>query len=101
MATTKEIPELTSEFVEMSTEYLRQETLGRAKALGRFAGLGFAASSLAALGLLLLTIAGVRAVRAVLPEEPTHQIWSGFGYLLAALIVAGVTALVVAVAARR
>lgn len=101
MAKTKEIPELTNEFVEMSTAYLRQETVGRAKAFGRFAGLGFAAGGLAALGLLFLTIAAVRGIREVLPEETTHQIWSGVGYLVAALVVAGVTALIVMVAARR
>jgi hypothetical protein len=101
MATTREIPELTSEFVEMSTEYLRQETVGRAKEFGRYAGLGFAAAGLAALGLLLLTIAAVRGIRHLLPEASSHQIWSGFGYLLAALIVAGITGLIVTAAARR
>ena len=32
---TKEIPELVTEFVAMSKEYLRQETVGRAKLIGR------------------------------------------------------------------
>ena len=40
MTERKEIPELTSELIDMSREYLRQETIEPAKRLGKHAGLG-------------------------------------------------------------
>jgi hypothetical protein len=40
MAEPHEIPQLTAELIDMSREYLRQETLEPAKQLGRHAGKG-------------------------------------------------------------
>lgn len=93
MATTKELPELVTEFVGMSKDYIRQETVGRAKLLGRHAGLGFAAAGVASLAVLFLAVAGLRLLIDVMPGEPSHRMWSGLAYLLASLglvIAAGI-----------
>ena len=97
MAGATELPQLVTEFVDMSKEYLRQETLEPAKRLGRFAGFTIAASILFAFGGLLLAIAAVRGIIILLPDGPN---WSALGYVLGALSIALVIGVMVAVAGR-
>lgn len=82
MATEKQLPDLVGEFVELSKQYVRERTIEPAKALGRLAGFGFAASALLALAALFLGVAGMRAIIVALPSG---AIWSGLGYILAAI----------------
>ena len=89
---TKELPELIREFVEMSRDYLRQETVEPAKALGRFAGFSIGAAVAWMLGSLLVGIAMMRAVVNALPDSPY---WEALGYMLAALVVTGAIAAIV------
>ena len=91
MAKAKELPGLVSEFVTLAKEYVRQRTLVPAKALGRVAGFGFAAASLFALAALFLAVAGMRLIVTALPDG---QIWSGFGYVLAAIGLLAATGVV-------
>jgi hypothetical protein len=93
MAAVRELPELVREFVDMSKEYLRQETLDPAKQLGTYAGMSLAAALCYALGALLLSVAAVRYIRELLPEGPN---WTALGYVLAAFAVAIVAAILVA-----
>ena len=92
-----ELPQLVTEFVDMSKEYLRQETLEPAKRLGRFAGFTIGASMLFAIGGLLLAIAGMRGIIYLLPEGPN---WSALGYILAALAIAMILGIMVGLAGR-
>lgn len=92
-----ELPQLVTEFVDLSKEYLRQETVEPAKQLGRFAGFTVAASILFAIGGLLLAVAGVRGIIYLLPEGPN---WSALGYILGALAIGAVIGVMVAVAGR-
>ena len=92
-----ELPQLVTEFVDLSKEYLRQETVEPAKQLGRFAGFTVAASILFAIGGLLLAVAGVRGIVYLLPEGPN---WSALGYLLGALAIGAVIGVMVAIAGR-
>jgi hypothetical protein len=80
VAKAKELPGLVSEFVGLAKAYVRQRTIEPAKALGRAAGLGFAAAFLWALAALFLAVAGMRLIVTALPDG---QIWSGLGYVLA------------------
>jgi hypothetical protein len=92
VAKVKELPGLVSEFADLAKQYVRQRTIEPAKALGRAAGLGFAAAFLFALAALFLAVAGMRLIVAALPDG---QIWSGFGYILASfglLIAVGLVA---------
>lgn len=97
MAGPTELPELVTEFVDMSKEYLRQETLEPAKELGRFAGFTFGASVMFAIGGLLLAIAGVRGIIYLLPDGPN---WSALGYILGALAIGIIIGIIVALANR-
>ena len=90
MASTKELPQLATEFVDMSKAYFRQETMGRAKLLGRHAALGFGGAALAAIGVTLLAIAGIRGLIHLMPGEPDHRMWTGLAYVLGALATAGI-----------
>jgi len=97
MSTTKEIPELVSEFVDMSKEYLRQETVGRAQLVGRHAGVALGTALVSALATIFLAVAGLRLLIDVMPGEPTHQMWSGLAYVIAAIVLAGLGAIIVGV----
>ncbi|MCY3538530.1 MAG: hypothetical protein F4Y75_01890 [Acidimicrobiia bacterium] len=78
-----EISRLASELFEMSKQYLAQETVDPMRRVAAFAGYSLLAGVLFTLGWLLLTIAGLRLVLDLLPD---HALWSGLGYLAAALV---------------
>lgn len=92
-----ELPQKVTEFVDLSKEYLRQETLEPAKRLGRFAGFTIGASLLFAIGGLLLSIAGMRGIVYLLPEGPN---WTALAYILGALALAIVIGTMVGIAGR-
>ncbi|MDJ0955002.1 MAG: hypothetical protein QNJ81_15090 [Acidimicrobiia bacterium] len=91
----QELPEMVTEFVDMSKEYLRQETIETANTLGRFAGYTIGAAFLFAIGGVLLSIAGMRGIIYLLPDGPN---WSALGYILAALAMALVIGAMVSIA---
>jgi hypothetical protein len=97
MAGTTELPEMVTEFVDLSKEYLRQETVEPAKLLGRFAGYTIGASIMFAVGAVLLAIAGTRGIIYLLPDGPN---WSALGYILGALAIAAVVGVMVGMAQR-
>jgi uncharacterized membrane protein YraQ (UPF0718 family) len=92
MADVRELPELVREFVDMSKDYMRQETLEPAKLLGRFAGYALGAAVAFSFAALFLSVAGVRYIRELLPEGPY---WSALGYIIAAVILAIIAAVIV------
>jgi hypothetical protein len=96
MAGPTELPELIKEFTDMSKEYLRQETLDPAKELGRYAGFAIGAAVCFAIGAVLLSVAGVRLIVDALPTGPN---WSALGYLIATVVIAVMSALLVKFAA--
>ncbi|MDJ0925496.1 MAG: hypothetical protein QNJ77_13125 [Acidimicrobiia bacterium] len=97
MAGPSELPQLVTEFVDMSKEYLRQETVEPAKQLGRFAGVTIGASFLFAIGGILLAVAGTRGIIYLLPDGPN---WSALGYVLGALGIVMVIGIVFALTDR-
>lgn len=92
MAQLQDIPRLTSEFVELAKEYLLQETVEPAKRLGRFAGYSIGAAALWAVALVLLSVAGLRALIGVLP---TGAYWEALGYVLFAFGLIGFIAILI------
>jgi len=90
-----ELPQLVTEFVDLSKEYLRQETIEPAKRLGRFAGFTVGAALLFAIGGVLLAIAGMRGIIYLLPEGPN---WSALGYILGAVGIGVVIGAIVGIA---
>lgn len=94
MAQIQDIPKLVKEFVELSREYLIQETLEPAKKLGHFAGYSIGAAALWAVALVLLSVAGLRAFIDVLDPGPY---WEVLGYLVFSLFLVGFIVLLVKV----
>lgn len=57
------IPDELGELVAIVRGYVRQETVGPLRGLGRFVALGVAGSASLSIGLVLLTLAGLRALQ--------------------------------------
>ncbi len=89
MADAREIPQLTNELIELSKQYLRQETLEPAKRLGRVVGLSLVAALCFAFGAVLLIVGSMRLLVEQLPDS---QLWSALG-----VVVTAISALIVAV----
>lgn len=91
MAGPAELPQLISEFFDLAKEYLRDNTLVPAKKLGRLFGFSLAASLMFVLAALFLAVVGLRLILEAMPDG---DIWSGLGYIAAALGVVLITGLV-------
>lgn len=59
----KSIPDVASELWEMATTYAKQETIDPLKGLGRFLGYGVGGAILLGVGVVLLLLAGLRAMQ--------------------------------------
>ena len=68
MADPREIPQLTTELVDISREYLRQEVVEPAKALGKHAGMGFGGSMVLSLGGFFLIMGLYSGLKMWLPD---------------------------------
>ena len=84
----QEIPELVTELVTMSKDYLRQEIVEPAKRLGRFAGFGIGAAVLYSAAAFLLTLGLFALLRRLLPDTP----WWSVGARLFTSLGAGAAA---------
>lgn len=91
MAEPHEIPQLTTELIDMSREYLRQETLEPAKQLGKKAGMGLGGAVAVAFGAFFLLLALYNGLKMWLP---TGQWWVVLSKFLTALAAAGGAGLV-------
>lgn len=92
MAQIQDIPKLINEFVELAKAYLLQETVEPAKKLGHFAGFSIGAAAIWASALVLLSVAGLRALIDVLPSG---AYWESLGYVVFTLLLIGFIALLV------
>ncbi len=92
MAQIQDIPRLVSEFYTLARDYLVQETVDPAKRLGHFAGYSVGAALLWASALILLSVAGLRALYDLLPDSPY---WEAGAYLMFAAFLVAFLALVV------
>ncbi len=84
MADLQDIPRLAREFFDMARQYLLQETVEPAKTLGYFAGMSVAAAGLWAVALILLSVAGLRALVDVLPAG---EYWEALAYVIYAIVL--------------
>lgn len=92
MAQIQDIPKLISEFVDLTKEYLLQETVEPAKKLGHFAGYSIGAGAIWSVALVLLSVAGLRALIGVFPSGPY---WEALGYIAFTLLLVGLMALLI------
>ena len=91
MADPREIPQLTTELVDMSREYLRQETLEPAKELGKVAGMGIGGATAMGLGGFFFVLALYSGLKMWLPEGAW---WVVLARFITALVAAGSAGLV-------
>jgi hypothetical protein len=91
---------MVSELVELVRTYAKQETVGPLKGLARSVALGVAGSIVLSIGLVLLALAGLRALQT---ETGTtfDGSWSWAPYLLTLLGVAVIIALALAATRKR
>lgn len=89
MADPKELPELVTELVDMSKQFLLQETVEPAKKLGRFGGLGIAAGFVFAFAALFAVMGAYALYRAVLPEGEWWLVLATGLTVLTAVVFAG------------
>lgn len=92
MADPREIPQLTTELIDMSREYLRQETIEPAKRLGQNAGMGFGGAIVMSLGGMFMVFALYTLLKAVFPDDSDW--WVVLARFLTALAAAGAAGLI-------
>ncbi|NIA24614.1 MAG: hypothetical protein GWP04_03505 [Gammaproteobacteria bacterium] len=92
MSDVSEIPEQVGELIDLSKQYLREQTIEPAKRLGRVAGMGLAAAALFSIGALLLAIAGTRLLIRVLPDG---DLWSALGLLISVIVLSAIAGLII------
>lgn len=97
MAETRDIPEMVGDFFDLAKRYLREQTLGPVKRLGRLAAFSVLASIMFVLATLFLSVSVMRVIVAAMPDG---AIWSGLGYIASAVALLVLTALVMWRAAR-
>jgi hypothetical protein len=83
----KSIPQVLTELWEMLISYAKQETVEPLKGLGRFVAFGMGAAIVGGIGIVLLTLAGLRALQT---HNDSHLDgnWNWIPYL-AALVLLG------------
>jgi hypothetical protein len=87
-----EIPQLTTELIDMSREYLRQETIEPVKRLGKTAGMGVGGAMAISLGAVFLVLALYSGLKTWLPKGEWYVV---LARLLSALGAGGAAGLVV------
>jgi hypothetical protein len=92
MPNPQEIPQLATELIDMSKEYLRQETIEPAKALGKHAGMGIGGAMVISLGAFFLVLGLFAGLRMWLP---VGEWWEVLARFLTTLASAGAAGLVV------
>jgi hypothetical protein len=92
----KSMPEVATELWGLTKDYARQETIDPIKGVGRYLGYGAAGALLLSIGVILLMLAGLRAL-----QTETGDWLDGSLSWLPYLIVLAVAALLVAWAVSR
>jgi len=92
MPSVQEIPELITESLDLSKQYLKQETVEPAKRLGKAAGLGVAAAMLFGMATFL---GGVAVNRWIIRLLPDGRAWSGLAYVLSAVLLVAIAGIVI------
>ena len=90
MADPKEIPQLATELLRMSREYLRQETIEPLKRLGKHAGMGFGGAMVLSAGSVFIMLGLYTGLKVWLPEGEWWVVLARFTTAVAAAAAAGI-----------
>lgn len=96
----KSIPQVASELWELGTAYAKQETIDPLKGLGRFLGYGVGGAIALGVGLVLLLLAGLRALQTETGSTFTGS-WSWAPYLITLVVGSILIALALARISKR
>lgn len=96
----KSIPEVVSELKDMTVAYARQETIDPLRGLGRFIIFGVGGSMLLGIGVVLLTLGGLRALQTETSSTFTGN-WSWAPYVIAVVLLVVLAGLTVKAITRR
>ncbi len=88
----KPIGEVVSELVDLTKAYAKQETIDPLKGLGRYLAYGLAGSLLLGIGVILLVLAGLRALQTETGTTFTGN-WSWAPYVIVLVVVLAVIGL--------
>ena len=96
MSDPQEIPQLTTELIDMSLEYLRQETIEPAKRLGKHAGLGVGGAVVLGIGVICLTWGLYYGLTQLFENTVSDNAWwVVLSRFITALVSAGVAGIIV------
>jgi hypothetical protein len=90
MANPQEIPQIATELVDMSRDYLRQEVVEPAKQLGKHAGMGIGGAIVMSIGAVCLAWGLYYGLTQLLPEG---EWWVVLARGITALVAAGAAGL--------
>ena len=90
----KPVPTLVGELWQLVVAYLKQETIAPVKDLGRFVAMGLAGSLLLGVGLVLLMLAGLRALQTETGSAFDGN-WSFAPYLITLVVAAAIAGLAI------
>lgn len=88
---TKSMPEVATELWGLTKDYARQETIEPLKGVGRYLGYGAAGALLGSLGVLLLMLAGLRALQTQTGSTFTGNL-SWLPYVIVLVVAAALVA---------
>ncbi|MGH9249279.1 MAG: hypothetical protein ACRD0W_07175 [Acidimicrobiales bacterium] len=88
----KSIPEVSSELWELVKDYSKQETIDPLKGVGRYLTFGFPGAVLIGFGVVLLMLAGLRALQTQ-TGSTFHGSLSWLPYIIVLVVAAGLVAL--------
>ena len=92
MSESREIPEIATELVDISRDYLRQETIEPAKRLGKHAGKGVGGAAVLAFGLFLLAWGLYFGLKTWLPDGEWWVVLAQVLTAIAAIAIGGLIA---------
>ncbi len=96
MTDPQEIPQLTTELIDMSREYLRQETIEPAKRLGKHAGLGVGGGAVLGVGMICLAWGLYYGLTQLFEATVSDSAWwVVLSRFITALVTAGVAGIIV------
>jgi hypothetical protein len=81
----KSVPEIASELFELTKSYARQETIDPLKGIGRYLALGVAGALALGIGVILLMLAGLRALQTETGSTFTGN-WSWLPYVIVLVV---------------
>jgi putative superfamily III holin-X len=90
----KSVPEIASELFELTKSYARQETVDPLKGVGRYLALGVGGAFALGIGVILLMLAGLRALQTETGSTFTGN-WSWLPYLIVLVVATALIALAI------